>query len=235
MFPSLEALAVCGVETPGLVELGSGYKLAEATAEAWLRLQAKARDVGFALQIESAHRPFDRQLSIWNRKARGELRLLDPQGRDLDALSLSPTERMWAILHWSALPGTSRHHWGSDLDISDANAIPPGYEVELTSEEVAPNGIFGPLHAWLDEQIATSQAADFFRPFRPGCGSIQPERWHLSHAPSARKAQQLFSPQILRTLLREQQIELLHPILEHLDEILDHTVYPYFLTGSVPL
>ena len=39
---------------------------------------------------------------------------------------LSPAERIEAILRWSALPGASRHHWGTDLDLIDAHAIQPG-------------------------------------------------------------------------------------------------------------
>jgi len=232
MVISPQALAVCGVQTPSLVEVAPGYWLAESVIPAWLSLQADAALAGFLLRIESAHRPFARQLSIWNRKARGELKLLDPQGNSLDALSLAPEARMQAILHWSALPGTSRHHWGSDLDICDGNAIPAGYEVDLTPAEVAPEGMFGPMHAWLDERMAKQQAHGFFRPFRTGIGSIQPERWHLSHAPTAHHMQRHFSPTVLRELLEQSHMELLEPVLAHLDTILQNTVYPYFNTES---
>jgi hypothetical protein len=51
--------------------------------------------------------------------------LLDAHNQPLDALQLGETERLHAILHWSALPGTSRHHWGTDLDIYDPTACPP--------------------------------------------------------------------------------------------------------------
>ncbi len=40
--------------------------------------------------------------------------------------SSAEAERVAAILVWSALPGASRHHWGTDCDVIDAAALPPG-------------------------------------------------------------------------------------------------------------
>jgi len=209
-----------------------GPTLQESTLNALERLSKKASHAGFKLRVESGFRPFERQLSIWNRKARGELALFDPLGNKLNAPDLSPNERLWAILHWSALPGTSRHHWGSDLDICDALACPAGYEVQLTAAEVAPGGIFGPLHEWLDRQISQGQAEEFYRPYRPGCGKIQPERWHLSHAPTAREFEKYFSKQTLREILVGAQIELLDPILKNLDYILENYTLCYFQSAT---
>ena len=38
---------------------------------------------------------------------------------------------MVGILEWSALPGASRHHWGSEFDVFDLAALPEGYRVQL--------------------------------------------------------------------------------------------------------
>ena len=57
--------------------------------------------------------------------------LLDARNQPLDALQLGETERLHAILHWSALPGTSRHHWGTDLDIYDPDCLPAGTRLAL--------------------------------------------------------------------------------------------------------
>ncbi len=227
---SLEALAVCGVNTPELVETSPGGPLLHVCAwESFQRLQEKALQQGFHLKIESGWRPFERQLSIWNRKARGELTLLDAHGKPINALALSPLERMWAILRWSALPGTSRHHWGTDLDISDSAAVPPDYEVQLTPAEVNAGGPFAPMHEWLDKMIASHSCEGFFRPFLPNHGCIQPERWHLSHAPSARQMQSRFREDTLKDLLIQNEVELLEPILGHLDHILSLSMRCYFL------
>ena len=74
-------------------------------------------------------RDFDRQLLLpWNRKWRGERPLHDREGRLLDPARLDDAGRVQAILCWSAIPG-SRHHWGTDVDVIDAAAMPPGYQV----------------------------------------------------------------------------------------------------------
>jgi LAS superfamily LD-carboxypeptidase LdcB len=99
----------------------------------FLKLREAARAEGFDLTPVSAFRDFDRQLSIWNSKFTGDRPVLDAAGQALDVTQLSASERVAAILVWSALPGASRHHWGTDLDLFDANATPPGYRVQLTS------------------------------------------------------------------------------------------------------
>ena len=226
---ALPPLASLGVSTPDLVEASERGPLIQATALlAFQQLRDDARTQGFDLRIESGHRSFEKQLSIWNRKARGELPLLDPRGIPMEASTLGPLELMWAILHWSALPGTSRHHWGSDLDVVDASAVPAGYEVQLTLEEVAPDGMFGPMHTWLDQRIATGDSHGFLRPYLPGTGRVQPERWHLSHAPSAQRFEAAFSTEALRTHLATQPMELLPHVLKHLDAIVAEFTLPYF-------
>ncbi|WP_295872869.1 M15 family metallopeptidase [uncultured Zhongshania sp.] len=148
-------------------------------------LKAEAAKAGFDLRVLSGFRSFDRQLAIWNAKAAGQRALLDDAGQVLDWASLSESELIAAILRWSALPGASRHHWGSDIDVYDAAAVPADYRVQLTPAEVADNGVFGPFHIWLDGEFAAGRGCDFFRPYNEDRGGIAPERWHLSYAPLA--------------------------------------------------
>ena len=88
------------------------------------------RPAGFNLQVASSWRSFERQLAIWNGKWRGAP-LLDADNQPLDALQLGDMERLHAIPRWSALPGTSRHHWGTDLDIYDPDCLPAGTKLAL--------------------------------------------------------------------------------------------------------
>ena len=82
-------------------------------------LQEAATVAGFNLTVASAYRSFERQLSIWNAKAEGRRVVLDSAGLPVDMMALDPWQQVQAILRWSALPGASRHHWGTDLDIYD--------------------------------------------------------------------------------------------------------------------
>ncbi|HSQ42670.1 MAG TPA: M15 family metallopeptidase [Fibrobacteraceae bacterium] len=231
----LSPLAPLGVGTSNLVESSPGGPwLAGNVWTAFQKLCRDARNDHFVLRIESGWRSFDRQLSIWNRKARGELPLLNSESRPLEALRLSPEDRMWTILYWSALPGTSRHHWGSDLDVVDAAAIPPGYEVQLVPVEFGDRGPFSRFNVWLQKRIAKDQACGFFRPFLDGAGGVQPEPWHLSHKITAAHFAEGFDAAILRQHLESSDMELLGPVLDNLPEILRRYVYPYFPQGLHP-
>jgi LAS superfamily LD-carboxypeptidase LdcB len=182
----------------------------------FLNLRRAALAAGFDLKAVSSFRDFDRQLSIWNGKYSGEKPLYDAHGRALDASRMSPSERIAAILLWSALPGTSRHHWGTDLDLIDAAAIAPGYRVQLTAQEFAPAGPFGPLAAWLDME---AERFGFFRPFRGVLSGVQPEPWHFSFAPVAENARRALSPAVLRSALLNAPLLGRDLVMAQLDEL----------------
>ena len=97
----------------------------------FLQLKDDAAQAGFDLRILSGFRGFDRQRSIWNRKAGGELAVLDSGAAPLDIGRLSEEELVYAILRWSALPGASRHHWGTDIDVYDAAAQGGGVHIRV--------------------------------------------------------------------------------------------------------
>ena len=117
---------------------------AEAAA-AFAALQGDALAAGFDLAIASSFRSFERQCAIWNGKASGERPVYGDGGDVVELGELAPSDQVHAIMRFSALPGTSRHHWGSDLDVFDAAAVPKGYQLQLSMAEVAGGGRFDPL------------------------------------------------------------------------------------------
>lgn len=215
-----------GLGTPELVEFQKSYFVHKDIVVDLTRLCASARDCGFELRLESAYRPFERQLSIWNRKANGELPLLDAAGNPMERPQ-DEEELMYAILTWSALPGASRHHLGTDLDVVDANACPEGYEVQLTPDECT--GMFGKFHEFLDVHFATDGAFGFNRVFVPGRGKIKPELWHIAHLPTSRRLLESFSLEALRDIYREIDIACKRVILARLDKLAEDFIYPYFI------
>jgi LAS superfamily LD-carboxypeptidase LdcB len=192
--------------------------------EPFLRLQDEARREGFDLRIDSGFRGFEQQLSIWNRKATGKRAVLDSNAVPLDITKLSEQELVFAILRWSALPGASRHHWGTDLDVFDEAARPEGYQVEEIPEEVNPGGMFGPLHEWLDRRIAARTAFGFFRPYDEDRTGVAPERWHISYAPVATPWLRQLTTAVLRETVRQADLMLKDVVLHHLDEIYERFV-----------
>lgn len=179
-------------------------------------MREEAVSAGFSLKIASAFRSFDQQLKIWNAKAQGLRPLLDSNGIVLDYNTLSPTEIVYAILRWSALPGASRHHWGSDIDVYDSSRIPEGYKVQLVPQESAPGGVFADFHLWLDDNL---KYFNFFRPYAHDLSGVAPEKWHLSYAPVSNEYQQALTYDLLEETIASADIELKHIILKELPEI----------------
>jgi LAS superfamily LD-carboxypeptidase LdcB len=206
-----------------------GARLHDETVEPFLQLRDAAAAEGFDLAIESGFRSFDQQLSIWNRKASGQQAVLDSESRPIDIATLTDEQLVFAILRWSALPGASRHHWGTDLDVYDRATTPPGYEVELIPAEVNPGGMHGALHEWLDARIAERSAFGFFRPYDIDRGGVAPERWHLSHAPVSSIFERMLTPEVLRDTIQQADMRLKDVVLEHLPAI-----FPRFVTNTNP-
>lgn len=180
-------------------------------------LRARAARDGICLCVASGFRSFDRQLGIWNAKARGERPVLDERGIPWDWEALSDRERVHAILRWSALPGASRHHWGTDLDVWDPVAAGAGYRLRLETEEYGPGGPFRRLAAWLEE--LSSAETGFMRPYSGrGCG-VAAEPWHLSFLPLAAGYQDRLTPELLRAVLAGADLELKAAVLAELEEI----------------
>ena len=162
--------------------------------EPFLALKAEAAREGIDVAIVSAFRDFRAQQRIWDMKFRGERPLYDEHGNARDRSAMSDEEVVEAILCWSALPGASRHHWGTELDLVDAAAMPEGYRVQLAPHEAAHGGVFHTLHCWLDANMARF---GFFRPYRSFRGGVLPEPWHVSYAPVAGDALSRLTPDLL--------------------------------------
>ncbi len=185
-----------GLDESGLVAYAE-HRLLPEVVLAFVRLRDSAARSGFDLRIASAYRSFERQRLIWNGKLCGERPVYDDEDLVVDVTCLGPQERLQRVMRFSAIPGTSRHHWGTDIDVYDAAAMPAGYELRLDVGEVADSGIFGPVHRWLDERIATGRSHGFYRPYDRDRGGVAPERWHLSYAPAAQEISASIDPAIL--------------------------------------
>jgi LAS superfamily LD-carboxypeptidase LdcB len=153
-----------------------------AAVRPFLALRAAAARAGFDLVPVSSFRDFERQRAIWNAKFRGERAVLDARGRPVDVAGLGPGARVETILLWSALPGASRHHWGSDIDVADGRVIAAGYAPRLEVAEYRRGGPFAALSAWLGAHM---RRFGFYRPYTRRGRGVQPEPWHLSYAPVA--------------------------------------------------
>jgi LAS superfamily LD-carboxypeptidase LdcB len=182
----------------------------------FLAMREAAAADGIDLSPRSTFRDFDTQVSIWNRKWSGERPLYNRAGQRIERSQLADSDTVDAILCWSAVPGGSRHHWGTDVDVIDAAAVPAGYTVELLASEYAPDGIFARLTTWLD---ANMRRFGFFRPYATDRGGVSPEPWHLSYAPVALPALESLSLSMLRRVIDGSAISGKPFVLARLPEI----------------
>ncbi|MCG9746379.1 M15 family metallopeptidase [Shewanella sp. Isolate8] len=217
--------AIYGFDEPTLVD-HQGHRLAPESAAQLTKMQGAAASDGINIAICSSYRDFNRQLGIWNAKASGKRPVLDAASRPMDIETLSENELLDAILRWSALPGMSRHHWGTDLDLFDANAISRA-SLELIDSEYQVGGPCHGLHQWL---VAHAADFGFYFPYQAGLSGVSPEPWHLSYYPLADSHLASFDIHALETRLEQADIALKDPILARLEELVSR--YVYFVAPS---
>jgi len=138
---------------------------------AFISMWEHAKKDGINLTIKSATRNFDYQKGIWERKWTGA-RLVD--GKKLNETVHDHVSRARKILEYSSMPGTSRHHWGTDIDL---NAF---------ENEYFAHGKGKMEYEWL---LAHAESYGFCQPYTPK-GDNRPhgyneEKWHWSYLPVA--------------------------------------------------
>ena len=186
------------ISLPGTKILGHAEAI-KALAE----LQTLAKADNQAFHIISGYRSFEQQRSIWNKKYSGELPVLTTNETVVDIKQLSSIELIRSIMLYSALPGASRHHWGTDFDIFPSAPIEDGYKVQLLDSEFNDNGIASEFNQWL---LDTLPSTGFFKPYATFQKGIAAEPWHISYRPIAEQAlAELSIEQIKISLLEDSE------------------------------
>lgn len=144
-----------------------GIYLREETYGAFINMYNAAQREGVELVVVSGVRSFAHQKSLWEAKWFGRVPV---EGKNMATTVKDPVERARIILKYTAMPGTSRHHWGTDLDL---NSTEPDYFE-------SPEGM--KVYAWL---CANAGRYGFVQPYtakgdqRPV--GFEEEKWHWTH------------------------------------------------------
>lgn len=147
----------------------SGRYLHKDTYAAFLRMYEAAQAEGITLTIISAARNFEMQKGIWEAKWNGSRKI--ENGKDASTAYPDPKTRALKILEYSSMPGSSRHHWGTDIDL-----------VNLTNKYFD-SGEGKKIYDWL---LANAAEFGFCQPYTAGRATgYQEERWHWSYLPLA--------------------------------------------------
>ena len=187
----------------------------------FVALQSAAASAGFDLCIASSFRDFNRQSAIWNAKFSNKRVVLNKAQQAVELNSLSDIEKCTAIMLYSALPGASRHHLGTDLDIFDKGAVSDDYELQLTPDEYQHGGPFAELSQWLDTHLAEF---GFYRPYQHDLGGVAPELWHISHISQSEQLMSHLSLEILHNCIKESNLLGKDAILTHLPALYERFV-----------
>lgn len=202
-----------------MLEIQKHHKLHKLVVDDLQQMQSAAFEAGISMNIASSYRSVERQLTIWNNKWQGKRPLYDRKGNQLDATILSDEEKLKTILIWSALPGASRHHWGTDLDVYDAKGVAAsGAELQLIEQEYMRGGPCFELCQWMDVHL---KDFGFFRPYQKDRGGVAVEPWHISHVQQSQLIEQSLSISEFETFIQQLDISGRVTILNHLEWIWD--------------
>ncbi len=180
-----------GKGNPALTQ-GVDYKLKPAAAHAFNQMKAAAKEDGIVLKVVSSYRSYAHQNRIWERKY-----------KRFRESGLSPTASIEKIIEYSTIPGTSRHHWGTDLDIIDGKPKVNG-DV-LVPSKFHGTGPFCEMKAWMEENAAKF---DFHLVYTDTAGrnGFNYEPWHYSYAPLSIPYLKAYKNLDVKQLLQENQL-----------------------------
>jgi LAS superfamily LD-carboxypeptidase LdcB len=134
--------------------------------EAYKKMYDAALADSIKLIITSGHRTFVEQFCEW------QLRWDNPR---TNIQFPNDIEKAKYVLQYRSMPGTSRHHWGTDIDLNN-------YEFAYYQTKEGQK-----IYKWLNENAATY---GFFQPYTPideqRAFGYQEEKWHWSYKPLAR-------------------------------------------------
>lgn len=148
-----------------------GLYLRKDAYEKFLEMYAAAEKEGIKLIIRSATRNFDYQKRIWENKWEGNQSL--EGGENASKAYPEAKERALAILRYSSMPGTSRHHWGTDIDLNSFN------------NSYFDQGAGKAIYDWLQDHASEYGFCQPYTAGRPH--GYNEERWHWSYLPIARQ------------------------------------------------
>ena len=135
--------------------------LQKKTYEAFLKMAEQAKKDGIDLKIVSGTRNFNEQKAIWEKKWKSNEKKIKKN-----------KENALKILSFSSMPSTSRHHWGTDIDI---NSVEEDYFQDEKGKKI---------YRWLVENASKYGFCQVYSNKKNGKRTgYNEEVWHWSYMP----------------------------------------------------
>ncbi len=183
-----------GKGNPDIVGDSYTSKMHKDAKAAFLKMKKAAAADGITIEVVSAYRSFQRQKEIYE----GKYTRFTNQG-------LTPSQAIEEIIEYSTIPGTSRHHWGTDIDIIDGNASPRPKSV-LQPELFHGKGPFCKLKEWL---TTNANSFGFYEVYTDNANrkGFKYEPWHFSYAPVSKPMLDAYKKLDVKQILLEEKIK----------------------------
>jgi len=171
---------------------GEGYQLQKEATDSFLLMREAASKEGIKIEAVSSYRSYEHQKRIWSRKYKRYI-----------SDSLSPEKAIRKIIEYSTIPGTSRHHWGTDVDIIDTNAERP--KSVLQASHFENEGVFVNLKKWMD---AHANEFGFYLVYTSDVNrkGFKYEPWHYSYKPISEVMLQQYQKIDIQKLLKKDSL-----------------------------
>ncbi len=170
------------------------HYLEKETAIQFKKMKDAALKDGVDIQIASAFRSFNRQKSIFETKLEA-----------LQKENINTLEAIKQIINYSSIPGTSRHHWGTDLDLIEKKESNVDVDDLLSERHYNKGGRFRKLHEWMSKNAAsfgfylaytneTNRTGYYYEP------------WHYSYLPSSKKYLNKYLQLNIQKILKDEKL-----------------------------
>lgn len=159
-----------------------GQYMQKEAYESFKRMCDAAQKSGVTITIISGFRSYQQQKTIWENKWSGKVKV---NGNNLSVTLPKSSDRSRYILKYSSMPGTSRHHWGTDVDLNSLTLV--YYQ--------SPAGI--KMYDWMCKNAATYGFCQPYTLIGKGRDTgYEEEKWHWSYIPIAKKYLAAYKKQI---------------------------------------
>lgn len=171
---------------------GNGYKLLKSAYQAYLEMNQAAEKDGFTIRVVSSYRTFNHQNLIWTRKY-----------KRYRSKKLTAKQAVLNNIRYTAIPGSSRHHWGTEIDVVNGRVKTSRYP--LNTKNYHGYGIYKNFREWMD---ANAHKYGYYQVYtnehsRKG---FKYEPWHYSYADLGVPMLKAYRERQIEEILKEQQL-----------------------------
>jgi len=171
---------------------GTGYKLQKKAHQAYLEMNYEAKKSDMNVRVVSSYRSFNHQNLIWTRKY-----------KRYRSRNLSSQHAVQYNIRYTAIPGSSRHHWGTEIDVVNGSIKTSRYP--LNTKNFHGYGIYKSFREWMD---SNAHKFGFYQVYtndhqRRG---FKYEPWHYSFAELAKPMLKEYKERDVQKILKQQEL-----------------------------